>query len=139
MWYRFLFFAFLTFLLNSCFKKGEDDPFVSLRTRKDRVAGKWMVTSIQSSDSSSIANNNINKNFYFFNGSEYIDSFVFVFNNQIRETRVKKGKRKIYYEFDKNRSYRMYDYADNDTTIIKGMWTFNDKSEYLKKKIEQQI
>ena len=66
MWYRFLFFALLTILLNSCFKKGEDDPFVSLRTRKDRVAGKWMVTSIQSSDSSSIANNNINKNFYFF-------------------------------------------------------------------------
>lgn len=31
-------------LLTSC-KKGENDPFISLRTRKDRVTGDWRLTS----------------------------------------------------------------------------------------------
>ncbi|HLP39836.1 hypothetical protein [Lacibacter sp.] len=130
-----LLFSIVVFL-DSCFKKGEDDPFVSLRTRKDRVAGKWRVTSINKVDSSSYGDGSqVNKWFYKLNGGEYIDSYTFVFNNQVREIRVKKGKRTLYYEFDKNRNYRMYDYTDDDTTIIKGKWGFNDKSEYIKKKI----
>lgn len=126
----------LLLLLDSCFKKGEDDPFVSLRTRKDRVAGKWRVTSINKVDSTSYGDGSqVNKWFYNLNEGEYIDSYVYVLNYQVREIRVKKGKRILYYEFDKNRSYRMYDYTDSDTTIVKGKWTFNDKSEYVKKKI----
>lgn len=31
--------------LSGCLKKGADDPFLSLRTRKARVAGEWMVSS----------------------------------------------------------------------------------------------
>lgn len=136
MWYRLLFLSLSIILLDSCFKKGEDDPWVSLRTRKDRVAGKWQVTSINKVDSSSYGDGSqVNKWFYKLNGSEYVDSYTFVFNNQVREIRVKKGKRTIYYEFDKNRNYRMYDYTDNDTTIMKGKWAFNDRSEQLKKKI----
>jgi hypothetical protein len=52
---------------------------------------------------------------------------------------VQKGKRRLYYEFDKNKSYRMYDYSDKDTNIQKGKWAFNDKSEYIKKKISIYI
>ncbi|MEJ8841481.1 hypothetical protein WG954_03745 [Lacibacter sp. H375] len=126
----------LLLLLDSCFKKGEDDPFVSLRTRKDRVAGKWRVTSINKVDSTSYGDGSqVNKWFYKLNEGEYIDSYVYVLNYQVREIRVKKGKRILYYEFEKNRGYRMYDYTDSDTTIVKGKWTFNDKSEYVKKKI----
>ncbi|NCU04751.1 MAG: hypothetical protein GXC73_12265 [Chitinophagaceae bacterium] len=126
----------LLILLDSCFKKGEDDPFVSLRTRKDRVAGKWKVSSIAGVDSSSYGDGSqVNKWFYHLKGGEYVDSYVFVFNYQVREIRVTKGKRTVYYEFDKNRNYSMYDYTDDDTTIMKGKWGFNDKSEYIKKKI----
>ncbi|MBI2968268.1 MAG: hypothetical protein HYY40_10720, partial [Bacteroidetes bacterium] len=34
---------FLSTVFISCFKKGEDDPFISLRTRKARIVGNWNV------------------------------------------------------------------------------------------------
>lgn len=33
--------------LSSCLKKGDDDPFISLRSRKGRVVGDWNVVSIK--------------------------------------------------------------------------------------------
>ncbi len=38
----------LPLLTTSCFKKGEDDPFFSIYTRKARVTGKWNITNMQS-------------------------------------------------------------------------------------------
>lgn len=32
------------FNFSSCLKKGEEDPFISLRTRKVRITGEWKVT-----------------------------------------------------------------------------------------------
>ncbi len=44
--YLFLLLPLVTvFLFESCLKKGEDDPFLSLHSRKGRVAGEWKVTS----------------------------------------------------------------------------------------------
>ncbi len=34
--------------LNSCFKKGENDPFVSLLTRKARLKGDWQLSNMES-------------------------------------------------------------------------------------------
>jgi hypothetical protein len=34
----------LLFLFPAACKKGENDPLISLRTRKDRVAGDWRLT-----------------------------------------------------------------------------------------------
>lgn len=45
---RLLFYLLLSgtiVSLDSCVKKGEDDPFVSLRTRKNRVVGDWVALS----------------------------------------------------------------------------------------------
>ncbi|MBI2966647.1 MAG: hypothetical protein HYY40_02380 [Bacteroidetes bacterium] len=33
----------LTFLFNSCFRKGDDDPFISLRSRTNRITGVWKL------------------------------------------------------------------------------------------------
>jgi hypothetical protein len=38
-------FVVLLITESGCTRKGEDDPLVSLRTRKNRVVGKWKVTS----------------------------------------------------------------------------------------------
>jgi len=38
----------LPLLTTSCFKKGEDDPFFSIYTRKKRVIGKWDITNMES-------------------------------------------------------------------------------------------
>ncbi|MBI4648213.1 MAG: hypothetical protein HY738_16925 [Bacteroidia bacterium] len=37
-------FLISTALLTGCLKKGDEDPFVSLRTRKARVVGNWTIT-----------------------------------------------------------------------------------------------
>lgn len=39
---------FLPLLTTSCFKVGDEDPFVSIYTRKARLTGKWNVTAMQS-------------------------------------------------------------------------------------------
>jgi len=38
-------FAFALLCLTSCLKKGEDDPFISFRTRTARLTGQWHLTS----------------------------------------------------------------------------------------------
>lgn len=38
----------LPFVTTSCFKKGEEDPFVSIYTRKARITGKWNVSEMES-------------------------------------------------------------------------------------------
>lgn len=41
---RLLLFLTLVFLFSEC-KKGEDDPLISIQTRKSRLTGKWKMTS----------------------------------------------------------------------------------------------
>jgi len=38
----------LPLLTTSCFKKGEEDPFLSIYTRKARVTGEWTITDMKS-------------------------------------------------------------------------------------------
>lgn len=38
-------FLFICISFSSCLKKGEDDPLISLRTRKARLTGEWTMTS----------------------------------------------------------------------------------------------
>lgn len=38
----------LPLLTTSCFKKGEEDPFFSIYTRKARVTGEWNITNMES-------------------------------------------------------------------------------------------
>jgi len=42
----YLFLLIVVILFNGC-KRGEDDPFISFRSRKARVTGKWKMTSIK--------------------------------------------------------------------------------------------
>ena len=48
-----LFVGIITF--SGCTKKGEDDPFLSLRTRTARLTGEWNVVTYESSGSSTSA------------------------------------------------------------------------------------
>jgi len=41
----FLIFIVLISFIQSCIKKGNDDPIISLRTRTARVEGDWTITS----------------------------------------------------------------------------------------------
>ena len=56
----------LAAILPSC-KKGSDDPFISFRSRKARVAGNWTVSSADITKSNSTSKTSIN-------GSEYTES-----------------------------------------------------------------
>jgi hypothetical protein len=42
-----LFFALISTIIESC-KKGDGDPFLSLRSRKSRLTGDWKVSSLKS-------------------------------------------------------------------------------------------
>lgn len=42
---KILFFTVVFTLSSGCLKKGDDDPFISLKTRKARISGEWKLES----------------------------------------------------------------------------------------------
>lgn len=49
---RILILSTLVLSATSCLKKGEDDPLLSMRSRKARVTGEWKMTSVKSRNES---------------------------------------------------------------------------------------
>jgi hypothetical protein len=119
-----LLFLIITCFLSSCFKKGEDDPFLSFRSRKARVEGRWKVKSLFVRQTNTYKDH---KDEYFqkLENGVATDSTVEYLNGSplINST---KSKRKILYYFTKGGRFEMYDYrGTSDTSILMGTWSFN--------------
>lgn len=119
-----LLFLLLCSTLLSCFRKGEDDPFISLRSRKARVEGKWKVKTLF------IKQTNTYKTYkdeYFQkleNGIQTDSLVEYVNGSPVISS--SKSTRKVLYYFKKNGRFEMYDYGGaTDTSILMGTWAFN--------------
>ncbi|TAE87024.1 MAG: hypothetical protein EAY81_04735 [Bacteroidetes bacterium] len=116
------FILLLTIVSTSgCLKKGEDDPFISFRTRKARVAGKWKVTSYKFTE---VYTSSINPS------SNYTDVLTSDgFNYTLVSTEngsssSKSGIRTEKWEFEKNGDYKSTLVFDGVLFDSKGTWNF---------------
>ena len=127
--------------LTSC-KKGENDPFLSLRTRKARLTGKWVVTNSETlSTYTSTPNMELSPVIN-------VDSQTTSYDGKT-ETLIKtsttdgitttNSSTSVYtqeFEFVKDGTFTVTIVAVNGTQIIKGNWIFlgKNKDEKLKNK-----
>lgn len=115
----------------SC-KKGENDPFLSLRSRKARISGEWELESKESSTSQNIpgmgfssssgrfSNGLYNEFTADFDGNSYTSSYSYNFQLNV----------------EKSGSFESTERADDQSQTIKGFWSFlpRNKEAELKNK-----
>jgi hypothetical protein len=117
-----LLILFIASFLVSC-KKGEEDPKLSLRTRKNRVVGKWRLASGKSSYFTKGANGNIN----------YSEGFGFTATNYTYTVPSPSGTGTLAYagthyinmNLDKNGDVMFTEIFDGIADVRKGSWNFN--------------
>lgn len=101
----------LPLLTTSCFKKGEDDPFFSIYTRKARVTGKWDITNMQSVIKTTYGNDVQIKTTTTIDGLEW-ERYIEILNTD--STRTIKGEvveNRNFVYFDKEGIYKQtYEY-----------------------------
>lgn len=119
--------------VSSC-KKGEDDPFLSIRSRKARLAGEWTLTKMEGKKTTSSGGIStvITKNF---TGS----ALTTVTAVTVMGTTVSSSDTTVFsqaYTFEKNGTYSRTDTGEDGITSIEGTWIFAGKSKKneLKKK-----
>lgn len=117
-------------VFNSC-KKGEDDPFLSLRSRKARVVGDWEVVSYKSTYSyNSPSNPSWNySSTYNMNGSTYTDVYT-----DATGTTTTNGTETWKWTFEKDGTYDYTRTIDGQTETSKGTWNFTSGVGDLKNK-----
>lgn len=134
MKHKILFFLFViasSITLNSCLKKGENDPAISLKSRKARVAGEWKVVSAKSvytyNDATNPAWNYSGS--YTMNGSTYTSV-----DTDASGTTTTTGTQTIDYTFDKDGTYKSTSTEDGVVSTEAGTWNFTAGVGELKNK-----
>lgn len=123
-----------TIVFDSCLKKGEDDPFLSLKSRKARVAGDWEVVSFKYTDTYTSTSNPTSNyiDTYTMNGSTYTSVSTYPNNPTLNST--DNGTRTWKWTFEKDGKFENTDTEDGQTTTTKGTWNFTAGVGELKNK-----
>lgn len=145
----FLFFS-LIFILPSC-KKGENDPFISLQTRKARLCGEWKVSREEGQIFSTYDNHYINycdTSIYSFDGTTKLGTSVgkqtVTYPTSIDELPYNKSINEQYsekYIFKRNGTFD-YEYINADDASQKnysGTWKFLPKDKGTDAKNKERI
>jgi hypothetical protein len=125
--FNFLLFAFAFLFLSGCLKKGEDDPAISLRSRKARVVGKWKIKS-----------GRLTLNNFFINNDTVLSDINIVYTSNSYQTERKAsnssygnynttslGSLSYVFEFKKDGGFSSTYIADGTyTNKIIGKWNF---------------
>jgi hypothetical protein len=128
--------SFISLLIFSECKKGPDDPFISLRSRKARVAGDWKLSSgTETSSSNYSGGSSIHQETETttYDGSSYTtvtDETVGPTSYHDTET----GAYSLKVSFKKDGSFEMEESRDGDASTSKGTWNFTGKVGDLKNK-----
>jgi hypothetical protein len=117
----------ITSALSSC-KKGDDDPFLSLRTRKARLVGAWTMKArtsryvLQNSYSSHITTG------IYANGRENI---VHTYDDMSELVQADSTTRTytLHYTFSKDGSYQKVNISELGSSTEDGVWSFVNKSK----------
>lgn len=121
---------FVAITISGCFKKADDDPLISLRSRKARVDGEWKVASATQTEiyTASGSGGSYTK-VYTGTGNTY--TFVSTVNGvSTKETGVVTQE----WEFDKEGTYKTSDNTDGVITTTEGRWNFTSSIGETKNK-----
>ncbi len=117
--------------LTQC-KKGEDDPFISLRSRKARVVGEWAATS----GTAKITDKSLNfssTSTYNYSNSSYSSVSIETFMNTTT-TNSRAGVFSYKISFASDGTFAMTRIEDTEISTVKGTWNFSDGVGETKKK-----
>lgn len=111
-------------IITNC-KKGENDPFLSLKSRKSRLTGEWELKEGKITETSGGSTTT-----YTYNGTQQtvsssLGSFTFDYTEKIT--------------FEKDRSYEKVTVDDGDTETIKGEWYWIGKNKNLDLKNKEAV
>ena len=108
-------------ILTEC-KKGEDDPFISLRRRKARVVGSWKLTSGTKAETSSSTNSSSTDNYTYTESTyNYTGSYT---SGGTTSNSSNAGVYSVKVEFKKDGTFTHTEIMDSDITITSGTWNF---------------
>jgi hypothetical protein len=118
--------AVTLFVVQSC-KKGEDDPFLSLKTRDSRIAGEWILKSQELTESETES----------YDGISETESNTLKYDGAIvTETFVSGGETEIYtysytkkIEIFKDGSYKTVETEDGSMYTSSGNWWWLNDSK----------
>lgn len=105
-------------------KKGEEDPLLSLRSRKARVCGDWSLTS-GSAVYSSRGTNYSSTNSILFTQAAYSESYTYV-SGSFSQSGSATGTYKYDITFEKDGSFNLTEIIDGEVVIASGTWNFTD-------------
>jgi len=124
-----------TVILNGC-KKGEDDPFISLHSRKGRVAGDWKLSSGTVTDKSyDNATETTTTTTYTYDGTNQVESQT-VSNSSGSSTNTNTVSYSESFSFDKSGTYTGTIVEDGITSTAEGTWNFGSGVGDKKRKSE---
>jgi hypothetical protein len=113
--------------LSQC-KKGEDDPFISLRSRKARVVGEWHLTSGNSTSTNSSGSFG-STTIYNYTESSFTENYT---SGAVNTTTS--GVYSLKMTFERNGDFSMTETKGTDVSSLKGVWNFTGKiGEYKNK------
>ncbi len=104
----------------SCMKKGENDPGISLRSRKARVVGEWKMTSFNSTTTGPSGNTTFTSD-----GSTYTEKSGSMTTTGTLSEEV---------TFEKDGTYKWVTVMDGQSGTEEGVWNFTGCIGDLKKK-----
>ncbi len=119
---------FSSIALMEC-KKGEDDPLLSLRSRKARVAGSWKMESGTSKSSSTTPSFPVNSDTYVYTQSSYQHTDV---NNGL--TTINSGSSSYTLKLEKDGKMTLVQVMDGEVFTANGTWNFTGKVGEVKNK-----
>ncbi|MFA5781138.1 MAG: hypothetical protein WC868_02595 [Bacteroidales bacterium] len=108
-----------TIIFDSCLKKGEDDPCISLRSRKARVVGDWEVISYKYVRNLNLYALNISNEIYTMDGSTYTSVYT-----DENGTTTKNGTETWKWTFRKDGTFDYTCTIDGQTKTSNGFWKF---------------
>lgn len=130
-------FMILSLWLTSSCKKGEDDPLISLRTRKARLCGNWSIESgtyyILKGNTSAI----YSETFRDYTKNTYSEKRYDYNSVTIPPPNITEGLFEFRIEFNKNGRFESFRQVDNHSLILKGFWAFS--SGIGKNKNKEQV
>jgi hypothetical protein len=110
--------AALTTLFVSC-KKGDDDPFISFRTRKARVVNSWTCKKMTAQYS---YKDNSGADVI---GLSYSGADMVITDSNAGSTDFMPYSLKL--QFEKDGKFSAYEQLDSDVNMCEGTWNFNGK------------
>ncbi len=135
--YKYFLFAIIATTLipfSSC-KKGANDPFLSLSSRKGRLEGTWKLTA-QTYKSSEVQGNTTTTKEYTYDGANMTIVTTMKIGNAAEVKNTFKYSYTESITFTKENTYVKTEVESGATTITDGSWAFlgKDKGADLKKK-----